>query len=218
MATETLQRLLPNQVRLVLDAQFDALVLAAGPRDFSVPPRPANAAGVSPTRAYRSNREEILISGGGRCNSPNHCQPENSFLRMNTSRNPRWRGTRPRISSRWSRSIAFLTTKKRSATLLRPLRSGHHRLAGIGVPGAECKLSTQPIEEVQRTSEFVYAPNPANSAPPVLVVATGGLSIPKMGATPFATNWRANSDSKSADPSPNMKRSAGIAARSSRDG
>jgi len=38
---------------------------------------------------------------------------------------------------------------------------------------------------VQRTSEFVVRTESSEFRAPVLVVATGGLSIPKMGATPF---------------------------------
>ena len=41
------------------------------------------------------------------------------------------------------------------------------------------------ITEVQRTTEFVLRSNSAEFRAPVLILATGGLSIPKMGATSF---------------------------------
>jgi hypothetical protein len=41
------------------------------------------------------------------------------------------------------------------------------------------------ITEVQRTTEFILRSASADFRAPVLVVATGGLSIPKMGATSF---------------------------------
>ena len=41
------------------------------------------------------------------------------------------------------------------------------------------------IREVQRTTEFVVRAESGEFHAPALVVATGGLSIPKMGATPF---------------------------------
>ena len=61
---------------------------------------------------------------------------------------------------------------------------------------AECRaaqvqifLNTR-ITEVQRTTEFILRSNSANTTSqefraPILIVATGGLSIPKMGATSF---------------------------------
>ncbi len=41
------------------------------------------------------------------------------------------------------------------------------------------------IQEVRRTTEFIVRTETGEFHAPVLVVATGGLSIPKMGATPF---------------------------------
>jgi predicted Rossmann fold flavoprotein len=41
------------------------------------------------------------------------------------------------------------------------------------------------IQEVQRTTEFLVRTESGDFRAPALVVATGGLSIPKMGATPF---------------------------------
>jgi len=41
------------------------------------------------------------------------------------------------------------------------------------------------IREVQRTSDFAVRTESGEFHAPTLVVATGGLSIPKMGATPF---------------------------------
>jgi predicted Rossmann fold flavoprotein len=44
------------------------------------------------------------------------------------------------------------------------------------------------VQEVQRTTQFIVRTGIAEFHSPVLVVATGGLSIPKMGATAFGYN------------------------------
>src|SRR6202022_3979174 len=44
------------------------------------------------------------------------------------------------------------------------------------------------IDKVQRTTDFLVCSESTEFRAPVLVVATGGLSIPKMGATSFGYN------------------------------
>ena len=50
--------------------------------------------------------------------------------------------------------------------------------------GVRVKLSTQ-VREVRQAGQFTAVTGEHEFAADALVVATGGLSIPKMGATPF---------------------------------
>src|SRR5205814_9021370 len=53
------------------------------------------------------------------------------------------------------------------------------------------------IREVQRSTEFVALTESGEFRAPILVVATGGLSIPKMGATAFGYDLALQLDRKS---------------------
>ena len=75
-------------------------------------------------RAERPGKK-ILISGGGRCNFTNLTRGRRIFSRpIRTSRNRRWRATRPRISSgSWS-GTASRITKRRWASSSATARRG----------------------------------------------------------------------------------------------
>jgi len=138
-------------------------------------------------RADRLGRK-ILISGGGRCNFTNlHCQPEN-FL----SSNPHF-----------AKSALARYTPADFIALVEKHRIPYHEKAlgqlfcdrsardVLGMLEEECHaagvtifLSTR-IQAVSRTTEFVARTSNAEFHAPTLVVATGGLSIPKIGATSF---------------------------------
>src|ERR1700691_1438567 len=132
--------------------------------------------------------EKILISGGGRCNFTNlHCQPEN-FL----SSNPHFAKS----------ALARYTPQDFIALVEKHGIPYHEKALGqlfcnrsardiLGMLEAECRdaavsifLNTN-IQQVERTTDFVVRAANAEFRAPVLVVATGGLSIPKMGATSF---------------------------------
>lgn len=130
--------------------------------------------------------KKILISGGGRCNFTNlHCGPEN-FL----SENPHF-----------AKSALARYTPANFVTLLEKHHIPYHeKTLGqlfcdrsaqdiLTMLETECRMTgvrlipnTQ-INEVRREEEFVVRAGSAEFAARVLVVATGGLSIPKMGAT-----------------------------------
>jgi len=132
--------------------------------------------------------KKILISGGGRCNFTNlHCQPKN-FL----SANPHF-----------AKSALARYTPSDFIALVEKYRIPYHektfgqlfcdRTAGdiTAMLEAECRaagvklfLNTR-IKEVQRMTEFSVRCESAEYRAAALVVATGGLSIPKMGATSF---------------------------------
>jgi len=132
--------------------------------------------------------KKILISGGGRCNFTNiHCQPEN-FL----SSNPHFAKS----------ALARFTPTDFTALVEKHHIPYHERTLGqlfcdrsardiLGMLEQECQsagasifLNTR-IQEVNRTEEFVVHTANAEFHAPALVVATGGLSIPKIGATSF---------------------------------
>ena len=132
--------------------------------------------------------KKILISGGGRCNFSNiHCQPEN-FISAN---------------EHFAKSALARYTPADFIALVEKHRIPYHEKTRgqlfcdrsaqdiIDLLESECQAAGvqislhSRIEEVQRTSEFVVRTESSEFRAPVLVVATGGLSIPKMGATPF---------------------------------
>src|SRR2546421_9281232 len=132
--------------------------------------------------------KKILISGGGRCNFTNlHCRPDN-FL----SANPHFAKS---ALSRYTPADFIELVERyripyhektlgqlfcdRSARDILAMLEEECRSAGVSI-----FLSTK-IQEVTRTTEFVARSANAEFHAPALVVATGGLSIPKIGATSF---------------------------------
>jgi predicted Rossmann fold flavoprotein len=132
--------------------------------------------------------KKILISGGGRCNFTNiHCQPEN-FL----SSNPHF--AKSALARYTPADFIALVEKHRipyhEKTLGQLFCDGSAR-AILGVLEEECQSAgvsiflNAKIHEVRRPADFVVRTANAEFHAPALVVATGGLSIPKMGATSF---------------------------------
>jgi predicted Rossmann fold flavoprotein len=138
-------------------------------------------------RAERTGKK-ILISGGGRCNFTNiYCQPEN-FI----SHNPHF----PKSAlARYTPSHFIALVEKhcipyhektlgqlfcdRSAQDILCMLESECHSAGVQV-----FLNTT-IDEVRHNTSFVVRAGKTEFHAPALVVATGGLSIPKMGATDF---------------------------------
>jgi predicted Rossmann fold flavoprotein len=132
--------------------------------------------------------KKILISGGGRCNFTNiHCLPEN-FL----SSNPHF--AKSALARYTPADFLTLVEKHRIPYHEKTLgqlfcdRSARHILEMLE---EECRsanvsifVGTQ-IQEVSRAAGFALRTANAEFRAPVLVVATGGLSIPKIGATSF---------------------------------
>ncbi|MGA8489417.1 MAG: NAD(P)/FAD-dependent oxidoreductase [Terriglobales bacterium] len=168
---------------------FDALVLGGGAAGLMC----AMEAGKRGRRVAVLERSErpgkkILISGGGRCNFTNlHCRPEN-FI----SANPHFAKS---ALARYTPSDFIALVEKhripyhektlgqvfcdRSARDIMDMLESECHEAGVRV-----FLNTS-IQEVSRTTEFVARAGETEFRAPALVVATGGLSIPKMGATGF---------------------------------
>ncbi|HEY6338862.1 MAG TPA: NAD(P)/FAD-dependent oxidoreductase [Candidatus Sulfotelmatobacter sp.] len=132
--------------------------------------------------------KKILISGGGRCNFTNrHCQPED-FL----SANPHFAKS----------ALARYTPADFIAMVEQYHIPYHEKTLGqlfcdrsaqdiLGMLEEECSAAGAKIflgakiQEVTRSTEFIVRTATTEFRAPVLVVATGGLSIPKMGATSF---------------------------------
>src|SRR5271165_1965240 len=149
--------------------------------------------------------KKILISGGGRFNFTNlHCTPEN-FL----SADPHFAKS---ALARYT-PADFLSLIKahripyhektlgqlfcdRSATDITTMLEAECRAAAVQI-----FLNTK-IKEVQRTTEFIVRSDTQEFRAPVLVVATGGLSIPKMGATSFGYDLARQFAIKIATPRP----------------
>jgi predicted Rossmann fold flavoprotein len=172
-----------------LPRHFDALILGAGAAGLLC----AIEAGKRGRRVAileHADRigKKILISGGGRCNFTNlHCTPEN-FL----SDDPHF-----------AKSALARYTQHDFLSLVRAHRVPYHEKT-LGqlfcdrsatdittMLEAECRaanaqifLNTK-IKEVQRSTEFIVRTTADEFRASAVVIATGGLSIPKMGATSF---------------------------------
>jgi predicted Rossmann fold flavoprotein len=132
--------------------------------------------------------KKILISGGGRCNFTNlHCQSEN-FL----SANPHF--AKSALARYTPADFIALVEKHRiryhEKTLGQLFCDGSSREI-LQMLEEECRaagvnifLNTK-IEQVSRAAEFMVRSGEAEFHAAALVVATGGLSIPKIGATSF---------------------------------
>ena len=151
--------------------------------------------------------KKILISGGGRCNFTNlDCQPEN-FL----SSNPHF-----------AKSALARYTPADFIALVEKHRIPYHektlgqlfcdRSAGdiLAMLEEECRaagvrifLNTK-IQEVTWNTEFVVHAANAEFRAPAIVVATGGLSIPKIGATSLGYNLARQFGLKILEPRPGL--------------
>ena len=172
-----------------MSRQFDVLVLGAGAAGLFCAAE-AGKRGRRVALLERSERagKKILISGGGRCNFTNiYCQPEN-FL----SANPHFAKS----------ALARFTPAGFMALVEKHKISYHEKTLGqlfcddsaqqiTGMLESECREAgvktflNEQIRGVSKPGEFVLRTDSDEFSAPTLVVATGGLSIPKMGATSF---------------------------------
>lgn len=172
-----------------MSRQFDVIVLGAGAAGLFC----AMEAGKRGRRVAVLERSErpgkkILISGGGRCNFTNlYCTPEN-FLSANLH---------------FAKSALARFTPADFIALVEKHRIAYHEktLGQLFCDGsaqeilvmleAECRaagvrvFTNQRVAEVTKGTEFVVRTEEAEFTAKALVVATGGLSIAKMGATAF---------------------------------
>jgi len=151
--------------------------------------------------------KKILISGGGRCNFTNlHCQPEN-FL----SSNPHF--AKSALARYLPADFIALVEKHRipyHEKTLGQLFCDRSARDILGMLEEECRaagvnifLGTR-IQEVSRTTEFVIRTARETFQAPAVVVATGGLSIPKIGATSFGYDLARQFGIKIREPRPGL--------------
>lgn len=133
--------------------------------------------------------KKILMSGGGRCNFTNyHLSPEHYL-----SQNPHFCKSALSRYSQWD----FLALIHKHAIAFHERDHGQlfcndsakdivdMLLTECAAVGVKLCLSTQ-IEQIKAVQQkFVISTAQGDIAAQSLVIATGGLSIPKIGATPF---------------------------------
>jgi predicted Rossmann fold flavoprotein len=151
--------------------------------------------------------KKILISGGGRCNFTNiHCRSEN-FI----SANPHF-----------AKSALARFTPADFVALVEKHRIRYHekKLGQLFCDGSareivslleeECRAANvtivlnAKIREVIRETEFKVRTATAEFSAPLVVVATGGVSIPKIGATPFGYDLAQRFRLKIREPRPGL--------------
>ena len=151
--------------------------------------------------------KKILISGGGRCNFTNvHCQPDN-FLSANSH------FAKSALARYPPADFIALVEKHRilyHEKTLGQLFCDRSARDILGMLEEECRaagvsifLSTR-IQEVSRTTEFVVRTARETFQAPALVVATGGLSIPKIGATSLGYDLARQFGIKIREPRPGL--------------
>jgi len=151
--------------------------------------------------------KKILISGGGRCNFTNiHCTPENFICS-----NPHF--AKSALARYTPADFIALVEKHRipyhEKTLGQLFCDGSAREI-VRMLEEECRAEnvdiflTTKIQEVSRPDGFVVRTSQGEFRAPVLVVATGGLSIPKIGATSFGYELARKFGLKIRDPWPGL--------------
>jgi predicted Rossmann fold flavoprotein len=168
---------------------FDVIVLGGGAAGLLC----AIEAGKRGRRVALLERAEkigkkILISGGGRCNFTNlHCQPKH-FL----SENPHFAKS---ALARYTPADFIALVEKHGISYhektLGQLFCDHSAIEIITMLESECRAANvklvvdAKIHEVRRDTAFTVCSDATEYRAATLVVATGGISIPKMGATAF---------------------------------
>lgn len=132
--------------------------------------------------------KKILISGGGRCNFTNlHCRLEN-FI----SANPHF--AKSALAAYIQADFIQLVEKHRIAyheKTLGQLFCDGAAQSIVSILESECReagvriLTNVTVESVEHKEDFVIRAGQDGFHANALVIATGGLSIPKMGATSF---------------------------------
>jgi predicted Rossmann fold flavoprotein len=176
---------LPNSSK----THYDVIILGAGAAGLMC----AMEAGRRGRRVAVLERAErigkkILISGGGRCNFTNlHCRPEN-FI----SANPHF--AKSALAQYTPEDFIDLVRKhniRYHEKTLGQLFCDHSAMEIVNLLESECRaakveiFTTANVESVERADGFSVRTSKDAFHSTTLVVATGGLSIPKMGATGF---------------------------------
>jgi len=186
--------------------EFDVIVLGGGAAGLMC----AAEAGKRGRRVLVLERaarvgKKILISGGGRCNFTNlHCRPEN-FI----SENPHF--AKSALAAYTPADFIALVEKHRIAyhekTLGQLFCDGSAQQIARMLEVECCQAGVQvrtgvAIDAVTNHQGFSVLAVPEQFRSSSLVVATGGLSIPKMGATSFGYDLARQFELKIVEPRP----------------
>jgi predicted Rossmann fold flavoprotein len=168
---------------------FDVIILGAGAAGLmcAIEAGKRGRRTVVLERAPRTGKK-ILISGGGRCNFTNlHCRPEN-FI----SANPHF--AKSALAAYTPADFIALVEKygipyhektlgqlfcDGSAQAIVQMLEEECRKYGVGI------FTNVIVDRVEQGNGFTVCAGQMQFRAPALVVATGGLSIPKIGATSF---------------------------------
>jgi predicted Rossmann fold flavoprotein len=187
---------------------FDVIVLGAGAAGLMC----AITAGQRGRRVLVLDHAEkpgakILISGGGRCNftnreiAPERFLSENpDFCKSALSRYTQWDFValveRYRIAYH-EKTLGQLFCDGSAREILRML------LAECAAASVDVRLGHK-ISEVSRAERFRIESSRGSFVAPAVVLATGGLSIPKLGATGFAYDIARRFDLSVIEPRPGL--------------
>jgi len=168
---------------------FDAVILGGGAAGLMCAIAAGNRGrGVIVLESSNKIGKKILMSGGGRCNFTNlHCEPSKF-----TSANPKFCISALSRYTQWDfialvekHGIAYhektdgqLFCDKSSKEILAML-SAECGQAGVTI------LTHANVTSVEYEEQYKVISDKGEFAAPSLVIATGGLSIPKMGASDF---------------------------------
>ena len=169
---------------------FDVIIIGAGAAGLMC----AITAGARAKRVLLLDHNaqagaKILISGGGRCNFTNMGTAPHNFL----SENPHF--CRSALSRYTPSDFLALMAKHNIAwhekTLGQLFCDGSAKqvlamlLVECAASGVTVKLATK-VTDIRKADGFTVKTTDETHTAPALVLATGGLSIPKMGATGFS--------------------------------
>ena len=172
------------------ECDFDAIVIGAGAAGMMCAARAGQRGRkVLLIEHYTKLGEKIRISGGGRCNFTNlHCRPENYL-----SRNPDF--CRSALARYGPADFVALVTRHGIAyheKTLGQLFCDGSATQIVAMLKAECARGAvrwrMPcrVDAIERPDDrFRVATAEGVFRAPALVIATGGLTVPKIGATPF---------------------------------
>jgi hypothetical protein len=172
-------------------ASFDTIVLGAGAAGLFH----AGLAGQRGRRVLvldhaKRAADKVRISGGGRCNFTNLETRADRFL----SQNPHFAKSALARYTAWDfislmAAHGLTYTEKHKGQLFCDQKSGaiiQMLLDECDKGGTEIRLSTEVSSVSHRDGRFVVETSGGPASAERLIVATGGLSIPKMGATGLA--------------------------------
>ena len=172
-----------------MSRRFDVVILGAGAAGlFCAAEAGKRGRRVAVLESTERAGKKILISGGGRCNFTNiYCTPEN-FLSANVH------FAKSALARFTPADFIALVEKYKIPyyeKTLGQLFCDHSAQEITGLLEAECAVGgvkiflNAQVREVAKTTEFVVRTESEEFRTPVLAIATGGLSIPKMGAKSF---------------------------------